>query len=97
MGGGCPFVAGKVVLPLCLALFRDREWRARAAEAGLLVGAAMPEEGMDRKMGTCVYWSSFKGKDIQFSIWLGLVSSTLPFTNAALLFLWFYEIVSTST
>jgi len=79
-------------------LFRDKAWRERAIREGMITGFEFQEGGKGRSLGARIgSWSMQKGKDRNFSMWLGFVSPALPFTNAALLFLWFFKIVSLVT
>ena len=63
-----------------------------------MTGFEFQEGGKGWSLGGKVgRWDLTKEKDMNFSTWLGFVSPTLPFTNAALLFLWFFKIVSLAT
>lgn len=100
MGGGCPFGAAKMVVPLCMQLFRDRSWRERAIEEGRIGsewGWVSDGDGILLETREFFKWKIAKEKEVEFSFWLGLLSPTLPFTNAALLLLWFYKTVSLPT
>jgi hypothetical protein len=87
MGGACPFKVAQLVLPLCMDVWRSKTLRGAAAQAGLIVGFGEWQEGT----GPNGAWQVSKQEDVKFSKWLGCTASSLPFTNAALLFLWYYE------
>lgn len=92
MGGACPFKIAHIVLPLCMDIWRSDQLRPMAVAAGVIKGVAHQEEmkGWKRGSGGRV-WDSDAGGDLKFSVWLGHISHTHPFTNATVLFLWYYQ------